>query len=34
MWDVCILSHNFEPMYKNLSNPWLTVLARGIAKYE
>ena len=34
MWDVCILSRNLEPMYKKLYNPWLTVLARGIAKYE
>ena len=25
---------NFEPTYDKLSNPWLTVLARGIAKYE
>ena len=33
IWDG-ILSHNFEPMYDKLSNPWLTVLARGIAKYE
>ena len=33
IWDG-ILSHNFEPMYDNLSNPWLTILARGIAKYE
>ena len=29
-----ILSHNFEPMNDKLSNPCLTVLARGIAKYE
>ena len=29
-----ILSHNFEPMYDKLSNLWLTVLARGIVKYE
>ena len=24
----------YEPMYDKLSNPWLTVLAQGIAKYE
>ena len=29
-----MLSHNFEPMYDKHSNPWLTVLARGTAKYE
>ena len=33
IWDG-ILSHNFEPMYDKLPNPWLTDLARGIAKYE
>ena len=33
IWDG-ILSHNFEPMYDKLSNPWFTVLAQGIAKCE
>ena len=30
IWDG-ILLHNFEPMYDKPSNPWLTVLERGIA---
>ena len=28
------VSKFFAPIYDKLSNPWLTGLARGIAKYE
>ena len=33
IWDD-ILSRNLEPMYDKLSEPWMTVLAQDIAKYE
>ena len=42
--DICYTSLSYgmvfcptiliEPMYDKLSNPWLTILARGIAKGE